>query len=57
MRSHQFEIDPLLFPLEHVAQRLRSYCRNRFDRPPLPKKGRAARARSIRLLTRKPWKR
>lgn len=57
MRSHQFEINPLLFPIEHVMQRLRSYCRNRFDRPALPKKGCAARARSVRLLTCKPWKR
>lgn len=57
MRSHQFEINPLLFPLEHVAQRVRSYCRNRFGRPPLPKKGRASRARAVRLLPRKSWTR
>lgn len=57
MRSHQFEIDPLKFSTEHVMQRLRSYCRNRFGRPALPKKRRAARARAYRHLTCKPWKR
>ena len=57
MRSHQFEINPLLFPLEHVAQRLRSYCRNRFGRPALSKKGRAARARAAQRLGKTAWKR
>lgn len=57
MRSHQFEINPLLFPAEVVVLRLRAYIRNRFGRSPLPKKGCQARARSAHLLTCKPWKR
>ncbi len=57
MRSHQFDLNPSMFPLEIVVQRLRSYCRNRFSRKALPKKGAQARARSGRLLSCKPWKR
>jgi hypothetical protein len=57
MRSHQFDLNPTLFPLEIVVQRLRSYCRNRFGHKALPKKGNQARARRARLLTCKPWKR
>lgn len=57
MRSHQFDLNPTLFPIEVVIQRLRSYCRNRFGRKAPPKKGSQARARSYRLLTCKPWKR
>lgn len=57
MRSHQFDLNPTLFPLEIVVQRLRSYCRNRFGHKALTKKGGWARARAFRLLTCKPWKR
>lgn len=57
MRSHQFEINPLLFPDEAVVLRLRAYVRNRFGNRPMPKKGSQARARTARRLTCKPWKR
>lgn len=57
MRSHQFEINPLLFSTETVVLRLRAYLRNRFGNGPMPKKGSQARARTARRLTCKPWKR
>ena len=57
MRSHQFELNAALFPIDAVVLRLRAYVRNRFGRGPLSKKGCQARARSARRLTCKPWKR
>lgn len=57
MRTHNFELNPTLFPLEAVVLRLRAYVRSRFGRGVPPKKGRAQRARAARLLTCKPWKR
>lgn len=57
MRSHQFELNAALFPIDAIALRLRAYCRNRFGRQAFSKKGCMARARNYRLLTCKPWKR
>lgn len=57
MRSHQFELNPTLFPIEAVVLRLRAYIRSRFGKGIPPKKGRAQRARHARRLTCKPWKR
>lgn len=57
MRTRNFELNPTLFPLEVVVSRLRAYVRHRFGKGVPPKKGRALRARSARLLVCKPWKR
>lgn len=57
MRTHNFELNPTIFPLDAVVLRLRAYVRNRFGRGVPPKKGRAQRARAVRLLTCKSWKR
>ncbi len=59
MRSHQFaeHLDVTRFTAVEIASRLRSYCRNRFGKPPLPKKGRALRAVAYRRLGARPWKR
>ncbi len=59
MRSHQFadNTDIARIPVDMVVLRMRAYLRNRFGKPPLPKKGRALRLRNIRRLTCKSWKR
>lgn len=55
MRSHQFEANPQE-SIDATLLKLRAYLRNRFGKPPLPKKGRQARSRRLRHLA-KPWKR
>lgn len=57
MRTHNFNLNPTVFPLDVVVARLRAYVRSRFGIPVPPKKGRAARARRARLLICKPWTR
>lgn len=57
MRTHNFELNVALFPVDAVALRLRAYIRGRFGKGSPPKKGRALRARHARLLICKSWKR
>jgi len=57
MRTRNFELNPTLFPLDVVVLRLRAYVRHRFGIGVPQKKGRAQRARRVRPMNCKPWKR